>query len=602
MNSSANQITAAIDIGSSSIRMDIAEIQPDGFIHVLDSLIKGVQLGRDVLTEGHLSQETIQTACDALGDFKKVMDTYGVMRYRAVATNAVRDSSNGDTFLDRLLMSTGLDVEIIDRPEENRFTISAAMESLSGELHLGKTKNILVEVGEGRMDVALLNGRKLQQSGTFPLGSIHFRAGVGAGPAKHDQQARLLRRRIDSFLSNLKREIEISDAVHCIAVGDDVRFAARILNGPCQNKRLSVIPMEKFSDFVDSLSRLTIDELVHKYSVPYPNAETLAPQLLTYLQLLRETQAQDLIVSDANIRSGILRDLAPANRGKRRKELAIQTLSSARSLGRRYHYDENHAERVRELSLRLFDELKTEQRMTDTHRLYLEIAALLHDIGSFVSLRSHHKHTYYLISSSELFGLRRPELEIIANIARYHRRALPQHSHPSFISLEREERMIVSKLAAILRVANALNKDQLQTVMNLKIKREGDQIAVTGQNVSDLVVGKLAFAERSNFFTEIFGIKITLREVASTDEIRSLRSRISAVDQVSVQSRSTCTLASRPSIQHKRLPTVAPSPTNYLPQIAVSNCDLNHVQFGTDAQIVPSYIYDWVEKEKNHID
>jgi len=527
MNSSANQLTAAIDIGFSSIRMDIAEIQPDGEIRVLDSLTKGVQLGRDVFTEGHLSQETIQIACDALGDFKKVMDTYGVMRYRAVATSAVRDSSNGDSFLDRLLMNTGLDVEVIDRPEENRFTISAALESLSGELNLGKTKSILVEVEEDNMDVALLWDGKLQQSGTFPLGSIHLRAGVGSGPAKHDQQVRLLRRRIDTFLTNIKNEIEIRDAVHCIAVGDDVRLAARILNGSCQNRRLSVIPMDVFTDFVDSLSRLTIDGLVHKYSVPYPNAETLAPALLTYLQILKETQARDLIVSDANIRTGILRDLAPANRGKRRKELAIQTLSSARRLGRKYHYDENHAERVRDLSVRLFDELKTEQRMTDTHRLYLEIAALLHDIGSFVSLRSHHKHSYYLISSSELFGLRKPELEVIANIARYHRRALPQRSHLSYISLDRDERMIVSKLAAILRVANALNKDPLQSVTNLRINREANQIAVTGQNVSDLVMGKIAFADRSKFFTEIFGIKITLGEEVRTNELRSHRPRTS---------------------------------------------------------------------------
>jgi len=104
-----------------------------------------------------------------------------------------------------------------------------------------------------------------------------------------------------------------------------------------------------------------------------------------------------------------------------------------------------------------------------------------------------------LISSSELFGLRKPELELIANIARYHRRALPQPSHPSFTSLDRDERVIVSKLAAILRVANALDKDQLQKAIDLKISREGDQIALTGQNVSDLAMGRLALAGRSDF-------------------------------------------------------------------------------------------------------
>jgi exopolyphosphatase/guanosine-5'-triphosphate,3'-diphosphate pyrophosphatase len=325
-----------------------------------------------------------------------------------------------------------------------------------------------------------------------------------------------LKRQIAGFITNIKREMEIRDAVHCIALGGDVRFAARILKGTGQNARLSFVPKDAFSEFVDSLSHLTIDGLVQKYSISYLDAETLAPALLTYLQILKETQAQDLIISDASIRAGVLQDLAPAEQGKRLKKLAVQILSAARSLGRKYHYDEGHAERVRELSVRLFDELKAEQRMTDTHRLYLEAAAVLHDIGLFVAPRSHHKHSYYLISSSELFGLRKRELELIANIARYHRRALPQRSHVSYVSLDRDERMIVSKLAAILRVANALDKDYSQSILDLKISREGDQIALITQNVSDLPMGRSALASRSDFFTEVFGKKIILREASRT--------------------------------------------------------------------------------------
>ncbi len=514
MDSQSNLLIAAIDIGSSAIRMDVAEIHSSGTIRVLDSLKKGVQLGREAFTEGHLSQETIRAACEALRDFKVVMDTYGVARYRAVATSAVRESSNSEMFLDRLLMSTGLDVEVIDGPEENRLTLSAVMDSLRGEAGLGKAKSILVEVGGGSTDVAVLSGGELQQSGTFPHGSIRLRAGMSTGSGKQDQQVRFLKRRITGFIANIKREMDIRDAAHYIVMGGDVRFAAHILKSQEQSAKLSSIPKDVFSEFVDSLSRQTIDELVQKYSMPYLDAETLVPALLTYLQLLKETQAQEVTISSASIRAGILQDLAPAEQGKQLKRLSIQISSAARSLGRKYRYDENHAERVRELSLRLFDELKTEQRMTDTHRLYLEVAALLHDIGLFISARSHHKHSQYLITSSELFGLRKHELELIANIARYHRRALPQRTHVSYVSLDRDERMIVSKLAAILRVANALDKDHSQKVTELKMTREGDQIVLTGQNISDLAMGRLELANRSDFFTEIFGKKVVLREVA----------------------------------------------------------------------------------------
>jgi exopolyphosphatase / guanosine-5'-triphosphate,3'-diphosphate pyrophosphatase len=511
MSPQTNQLMAAIDIGSSAIRMDIAEVHSNGAIRILDSLKKGVQLGREAFTQGHLSQETIRAACETLSDFKKVMDTYGVVRYRAVATSAVRESSNSETFLDRLLLSSGLDVEVIDSPEENRLTLSAVMESIRGETELGKEKSLLVEVGGGSTDVALLSGGELIQSGTFPLGSIRLRAGV-TGTAKHESQVRLVRRQIVGFLANIKREIDIGDAVHFIAMGGDVRFAARILKKSEHSARLAAIGKDEFTEFVDSLSRLSMDSLVQKYSISYPDSETLVPALLTYLQLLKETQAACINVSDASIRAGILQDLAPAEQGKRLKRLAAQILSAARSLGRKYNFDENHAERVRELAVLLFEEMKAEQRMTETHRLYLEGAALLHDIGLFISSRSHHKHSYYLISSSELFGLRKRELELIANIARYHRRALPQRSHAPFVLLDRDERMIVSKLAAILRVANALDKDHLQKAIALKISREGDQVVLTAQNASDLTMRRLALASRSDFFTEVFGKKVVLRE------------------------------------------------------------------------------------------
>lgn len=512
MADSSNLLIAAIDIGSSGIRMDVAEVRPDGSYSILDSLKKGVQLGKDTFTEGHISEESLRAACDSLRDFKRVLDSYGVLRYRAVATSAVREASNSETFLDRVLMSTGLDVEIIDGPEENRLTLSAVAESLRSGPDVSKGKTLLVEVGGGNADITLLSKSDLVQAGTYPLGSIRMRAAVAPRAGAHEQQVKLLKRQISGVMASVKRSMEIKEVSNVIALGGDVRFAARSLMRAADETGPALIPRDSFSEFVDSISRLSVDALVQKYSLSYLDAETLTPALLTYLQLLKETQAESLIVTQASIRLGILLDLLPAEPGKRLKKLTQQILSAARSLGRRYQYDENHAERVREMSELLFDELRAEQRMNDTHRLYLQVAALLHDIGLFVGTRGHHKHSQYLIGASGLFGLRQGELEIIGNVARYHRRALPQRSHTAYTSLERDERMLVSKLAAILRVANALDKLYAQKVSDLKVTREGDRIVLTFPTVSDLTMEKVSLADRSDLFTEIFGKQIILRD------------------------------------------------------------------------------------------
>jgi exopolyphosphatase / guanosine-5'-triphosphate,3'-diphosphate pyrophosphatase len=512
MVQSPNNLLAALDIGSSAIRMDIAEIRPDGTLHILDSLTKGVQLGKDAFTLGALKEESIRAACEVLRDFQKVMQNYGVTRHRAVATSALRESSNSETFHDRVFLSTGLDVEVLDGQEENRLTYSAVLESLRDGPDLGKEKTLLVEVGGGSTEVTLLMAGEPIQSGTFPLGSIRLRAGVSAGSGTHEQQLKMMKRQVASFVASIRRSIEMKESLHFVAVGGDVRFAARVLMGPEEGGKPWAISKDAFVDFVDSVSRLTLDAVVQKYMLSYLDAETLAPALLTCMQILKETQARTVLVSNASIRTGILQDLMPAGQEQKIKNLAHQILSAARGLGRKYQCDERHSERVRELATQIFDELRVEQRMNDTHRLYLEVAALLHDIGLFVSPRAHHKHSHYLISSSDLFGLRQRELDIIANVARYHRRALPQRSHLPFLSLTRDERMLVSKLAAILRVANALDKEHLQKVSEVKVMRERDLIVLQAQSASDLSMEKSALAGRADLFAEVFGKKIILRE------------------------------------------------------------------------------------------
>ncbi len=516
MTNYSNTLLTAIDIGSSGIRMDIAEVKANGAIHRLESLKKGVQLGRDAFTNGHLSEESIRAACLALQDFKKVMDSYGVNRYRAVATSAVRESSNSDTFLDRVLMSTGLDVETIDGSEETRLTYSGVVETLRELPDALSGPSLLVEIGGGSADVTLIRNGKPEQSGTFPVGPVRQRVGARSAAGTQDQTERRLKRQIASLLASVKRSIPLKEAEHYVGIGGDVRFVSRALKrskDPSGNSRVS---QEVFARYVDSVARLTTDELVKKHALSYHDAENLVPALMTYLQLLRETKSEKMIVSRASIRSGILQDLAPGEKDKKIKRLATEIISAAQSLGRKYQYDENHAERVREVSELLFDHLKKEHRLSDTQGLYLQVAALLHDIGLFISHRGHHKHSHYLISTSDLFGLRRKELEIIANIARYHRKALPGRTHVSFVSLDRDQRVVVSKMAAILRIANILAKEGIPTASNLHVANEGDQIVIVAERVSDFTTLRVALSGRSNLFSEVFGKKIVLREAQKT--------------------------------------------------------------------------------------
>jgi exopolyphosphatase/guanosine-5'-triphosphate,3'-diphosphate pyrophosphatase len=180
-------------------------------------------------------------------------------------------------------------------------------------------------------------------------------------------------------------------------------------------------------------------------------------------------------------------------------------------LGRKFNYDEAHAAHVAQLCSTLFNRLKEEHQLSPRYEVILQVAALLHEIGLFVSNRSYHKHSLYLIRNSELFGLGKKDLLLAALVARYHRRASPQPTHEGYAMLDRDERVAVAKMAAILRVADALDESRSQRIHEIQTEREGDRLVISVPMVEDLSMENLALKQSGGLFEETFGTPVLLR-------------------------------------------------------------------------------------------
>jgi exopolyphosphatase/guanosine-5'-triphosphate,3'-diphosphate pyrophosphatase len=207
--------------------------------------------------------------------------------------------------------------------------------------------------------------------------------------------------------------------------------------------------------------------------------------------------------------------LASRVTGREDEALSKGVIRSALAVARKYRADRRHGQMVADLATRLFDELQPEHRLAARQRLLLRVAALLHEVGGFVSNRSHHKHSYYLIANAEIFGLSREEHEVVAHIARYHRRATPQQSHPEYMMLPRDRRILVSKLAALLRVADALDRGRGQEVQDFRCDRREEGFVVWIPGLTDLTLERQALTQKGDLFEDVFGMKIRLEEVRS---------------------------------------------------------------------------------------
>ncbi len=506
MSPPVTQSVAVLDMGASAIRLVVAELAADGSMRVSEEASRAVLLGRDTFASNTIRARTADAALAALQGFRRVIDGYGVQQVRAVATSAVREARNAEAFLDRIRTRTGIAFDIINEAEESRLAFLAVQHSADHGKGFSGEWTLLAEVGGGSTSLTLLRRGQPIRSGVYALGAIRLRQQLELWRHPHDLKLVLLKRQIANVVDEIRLEVPLPDITDVIAMGGDVRFAASQLAETGE----ASIARDAFLQFCDDTESLDDDQVVERFRLHAGEAETLVPALLIYRRLLAETSAKSLVVSDASLRMGVLHDLASGGR-LRAADFRAHVLASAEAVGHKYRFDAAHGRHVAHLAARLFDELALEHGLTDRERLLLQVAGLLHDIGIYVSQRAHHKHSQYILEASQIFGLSNEETAVIANVARYHRRGSPQRTHLPYAALDRQERLVVNKLSSILRIANALDAEHLQKVIDVRVvTREGTWV-VEYDTTSDATMEQMAATARADMLVETFGRQVVIR-------------------------------------------------------------------------------------------
>lgn len=511
----APRTVGVIDIGSNSVRMVIAEVHADGGMEVLERMQRAVRLGHDTFVTGRLSQKTMSAAIAILRDYKRTLESYGVAYVRAVATSAVREAENADAFLDRILMTVNLDVEVVDTPEASRLTVSAVRQAMGEAPGMNRGHALIVEVGGGSALLTILENGEITASEGYNLGSIRMQEVLSTTEEPQERAADLLRHYIANVVDVIKRTIPLDTVESFVAIGGDARFAAHRAGKPTSYPDVSAIAREDFDRLVAECAEHAAEDLASIYGLLFSDAETLAPALLSYQALLHATCAKEMLVSNVSMRDGLLQDVVRYVMGEEDAGFGQSVIHAAKTIGEKYRCDPKHAEHVANLSVRLFDELQKEHGLPSRHRLLLNVAGILHEIGGFVSSRAHHKHSYYLILNSDIYGLRPEDLALVSHVARYHRRSCPKTSHIEYMALPREKRIAINKLAAILRVADALDRAHAQQVKDFGLERRPEEIIIHVRGVSDLAVEKHAVAAKADLFEDIYGVKVRVEEATS---------------------------------------------------------------------------------------
>lgn len=504
---------AVIDIGTASIRMAIAEIGVGGSVHILERLSQGVSLGKDTFIQGFIAKPTIEECVRVLRSYRQRLEEYQIAlspkQVRVVATSAVSEAQNRLSLTDRVYSATGFEVEIIDEAELHRAMYLGIQPLLDAEPALRTAKSLIMEVGGGSTHLLVLQGKDVLYTHGYRLGSLRLRETLEAYRSPTVKLRHILESQIERTLEELRQRVPADGPIELVALGGDVRFAAAQLLARRNPSRLDPIELGRLQRFTNQMLNLSQDELVHKFRLTFSDAETLAPALLTYCEIAKGFGLGSVLVSDFNLRDALLTEMAVGEGWS--ENFTSQIARSALDLAGKFHVDVAHAEHVAELSRRLFRQLKSEHQLGPRHELMLYLAALLHEVGMYVSDRGYHKHSMYLISNSQIFGLGSRDVLLVALVARYHRRATPRPDHPGYASLDRVDRVAVSKMAAILRLADSLDTSRSQRIQRIESHAENGRFIVGIRDVDDLSLEQLSVRQNGTLFEEVFGMQILLR-------------------------------------------------------------------------------------------
>ena len=501
---------AVLEIGSTGIRLVIAEILSGAHWKVLDRAVRPVALGRDVFTSGELSRESLHECLTVLHNYREHLASWEIkdQNIHVIATSAMRVARNRDIFIDRVRQETGLQLRIVDGIEENRLMYLAVRFALKQDLPLfWRANSMIIEVGGGSTEIMLLRRGQMVAAHSIRLGTLLIEKQSKSGIDSYPYRENYLKESIKNTLGLLNAELDLAHVRTLVVSGSDVRIVAEQI-GKELNENSRYIKRDNFSEFVDKIGKYSLKECVEKLKISYTEADGLLPGLFAAKLFLEQTAAAQIVVPMVTIREGLLIDLAQGFDPALQEDFFSQIIASAVNLGRKYHIDEAHSHHVAKSCMVLFDALVKEHGMNRRHRMMLETAAILHDIGMFIKASGHQKHGQYIVANSEIFGLPRDEINIIANVIRYHRRDRPSELDFHYISLQREERMLVLKMASILRIADAMDKGHSQHIKRFTVEHRPETIVLHVENVLDLTYEIQGIEEKGELFHDVYGYKV----------------------------------------------------------------------------------------------
>lgn len=493
---------AAIDIGSYEVGMKIFELSRAKGMREIDSVRQRLELGKEVYTEGKISIEKIQSLCTLLLSFRNIMEGYHVDAYRACATSAVRETKTQVIILDYIEKRTGLKIEVLSNSEQ-RFLDYKSIASSENEFNkIIQKGTAIIDIGGGSVQISLFDKDRLISTQNIRIGNLRIRERLSFFERNVTHMEKVIEEMVNSPLASFKKMyLKDREIKNLIVVGDNFREVVKM---PSMTR-------EEFQKLYSLVTEYSIDEAAEKLDVPSESIHILLPSLTIHKWFIEECGVETVWLPGFNLSDGMAYEYAQQNKIIRSgHDFEEDIIAAARNMAKRYMCSKNHIRTLEELALEIFDKTKKIHGLDARKRLLLQIATILHGCGKYISLSDVAECSYSIIMATEIIGLSHREREMIANIVRYNTQEF--NYYESGTGMMKEEYLIIAKLTAILRVANALDRSHKQKFKDVRIMLKEEELVITVETTEDISLEQGLFPEKADFFQEVFSVRPVIKK------------------------------------------------------------------------------------------
>ena len=505
---------AAIDVGSYEVEMVIYEISTHG-IRQLDHVRHIIALGRDTYNMKAISYDLVDELCEVLYDFVSVMKTYQVSRYRAIATSAVREAGNSVNIIDRIKMRTGLKVEILSNSEQRFLDYKSIASKGETFRRIIEEKTAILDIGGGSIQISLFDKDTLVSTQNLRLGVLRLQELLNHLNAGSTQMERLVDELATAQLDDYKKLYLKDREIKNIIIVDDYLSPWAVRKAHERGEVNAVVDRKAFSQLMEALRTKGTTELAKRMDI----AEEKVP--LVYISAILTRRIAELMGAElvwapgVTLCDGIAYEYAEQNKMFRGEhDFAEDIIACALNISKRYNGSSKRADTLEHITTTIFDSMKKVHGMGQRERLYLRLAAILHDCGKYISLLNVGEASYDIIMATEMIGLSHMEREIVANVVRFNHSDFVYYGQAQErpMGLDKASYLTVAKLTAILRLANSLDRSHKQKMKGVKAVLQENELILKVDTQEDITLEKGFFQTSTEFFKEVYSITPVIRQ------------------------------------------------------------------------------------------